>query len=99
MALRRGFRIEPGERVLVVEDVVTTGLSAQEAMAAVTACGGQVVGVASLIDRSLGHVPFAVPFVSALRLDVKSFQPEHCPLCSAGLPVTKPGSRPDPCQP
>lgn len=96
MALRRGFRIEPGERILVVEDVVTTGLSAQEAIQVVKAAGGDVVGVASLIDRSQGPRPFAVPFVSALRLAVTSFEPATCPLCAAGSRVTKPGSRPEP---
>jgi orotate phosphoribosyltransferase len=95
MALRRGFRIVPGERVLVVEDVVTTGLSAREAMTIVQAAGGKVVAVASLIDRSGGTMPFDVPFVSAARLEITTFTPETCPHCASGLPVTKPGSRPE----
>jgi orotate phosphoribosyltransferase len=94
MVLRRGFRIAPGERVLVVEDVVTTGLSAREAMAAVQAAGGQVMAVASLIDRSEGSAPFDLPFVAAQELAITTFAAEACPLCAAGMAISKPGSRP-----
>jgi orotate phosphoribosyltransferase len=93
MKLRRGFTIEEGEPALVVEDVVTTGKSTLEAAAAVTAAGGTVVGLASIVDRS-GGVAFPYPFRSLLRLQVATFAPEACPLCREGkLPAVKPGSR------
>jgi orotate phosphoribosyltransferase len=96
MRLRRGFAIAPGERVLVVEDVVTTGKSTLEAAAAVTAAGGAVVGLASIVDRSAGVV-FPYPFRSLLRLQVTTYAPEACPLCREGkLPAVKPGSREQP---
>jgi len=96
MRLRRGFTIEPGERVLVVEDVVTTGKSQLEAAAAVTAAGGVVVGLAAIVDRS-GGVSFPYPFRSLLQLKVATYAPEVCPLCAAGkLPALKPGSRQQP---
>jgi orotate phosphoribosyltransferase len=93
MRLRRGFTIAPGERALVVEDVVTTGKSTLEAAAAVTAAGGQVVGLASIVDRS-GGVAFPYPFRSLLQLQVATYAAEACPLCREGkLPAIKPGSR------
>jgi orotate phosphoribosyltransferase len=96
MRLRRGFAIAPGERVLVVEDVVTTGKSTLEAAAAVTAAGGVVVGLASIVDRS-GGVQFPYPFRSLLQLQVATYPPESCPLCREGkLPAIKPGSRTQP---
>lgn len=100
MRLRRGFAIGEGEKVLVVEDVVTTGKSTLEAAAAVSAAGGQVVGLASIVDRS-GGVSFPYPFRSLLRLSVATYPPTNCPLCSAGkLPAVKPGSRENPqCAP
>jgi orotate phosphoribosyltransferase len=93
MQLRRGFSIEPGERVLVAEDVVTTGGSVREVIGLVESQGGKVVGVGSIIDRSGGASPFAVPFRSLFRLDIKSYAPGECPLCRAGIPAEKPGSR------
>lgn len=93
LELRRGFSIENGERVLVVEDVVTTGLSTREVIDIVKYLGGAVCGVASLVDRSAGAVDFGVPFCSLLSLDVKSYKPEECPLCKEGRPLVKPGSR------
>ena len=93
MRLRRGFTIAPGEKVLVVEDVVTTGKSTLEAAAAVTAAGGDVVGLASIVDRS-GGVSFPYPFRSLLQLAVATWQADACPLCAAGkTPAVKPGSR------
>ena len=93
MRLRRGFTIATGERVLVVEDVVTTGKSTLEAAAAVTAAGGVVVGLASIVDRS-GGVAFPYPFRSLLQLKVATYAPEVCPLCREGKqPAVKPGSR------
>jgi orotate phosphoribosyltransferase len=93
MKLRRGFSIAPGEQVLVVEDVVTTGKSTLEAAAAATAAGGVIVGLASIVDRS-GGVVFPYPFRSLLQLQVATYAPEACPLCREGtLPAIKPGSR------
>ena len=96
MALRRGFRIEPGTRALVVEDVVTTGGSTREVMEVVTQQGGVVVGVGAIVNRSGQENPFApLPFTALLTVDVPSYAPEACPLCASGVPVAKPGSRPD----
>lgn len=93
MTLRRGFKIPPGAKVLVVEDVVTTGGSVREVMKVVKDLGGQVAGVASLVDRSNGRVELGYPLYSLLALEVVSYKPEECPLCEKGLPVVKPGSR------
>ncbi|MGI6435655.1 MAG: orotate phosphoribosyltransferase [Syntrophomonadaceae bacterium] len=94
MALRRGFYIEPGQRVLVVEDVVTTGGSVKEVLEVVEQRGGKVVGVGVLVDRSNGTVDFGVKQAAVLSLDITSWEPEACPLCQEGkLPVLKPGSR------
>jgi len=93
MTLRRGFEIVPGERVLIAEDVVTTGRSSLEVAELVTALGGTVVGAACLVDRRLGgELPFHL--VSLVKLAIEAFPPEDCPLCRQGLPYTKPGSRP-----
>lgn len=93
MTLRRGFSIETGERVLVLEDVVTTGGSVREVIELVHELGGEVVGVASIVDRSNGKVDFGVPYQSLIRLDVVSYNPDECPLCQQGTPAIKPGSR------
>lgn len=93
MTLRRGFSVEPGERVLVVEDVVTTGGSAKEVIEIVKAAGGIVVGVGSVIDRTGGTMDFGVPFRPALSMEVVSWAADECPLCKQGLPYVKPGSR------
>lgn len=93
MTLRRGFEIKPGSRVLVVEDVITTGGSVKEVIELVRAVGGEVVGVASVVDRSGGKAIFDVPFKSAIRIDIETFDPEECPLCKAGSEAIKPGSR------
>jgi orotate phosphoribosyltransferase len=92
LELRRGFQVAKGERVLVVEDVVTKGGRVQETLAIVHALGGEVVGVGTLVDRSGGKVGFGVPLESLLRLSVDTFDPTTCPLCQAGAPVIKPGS-------
>jgi orotate phosphoribosyltransferase len=95
MALRRGFVIAPGTRVIVVEDVVTTGKSTREVMDAVTAAGGVVVGVASIVNRSGQDNPFSpLTYTALLALEVDNHPPETCPMCAAGSPVVKPGSRP-----
>ena len=91
--LRRGFRLEPGQQVLLMEDVVTTGLSSREAIAAVQAAGGQVIHAASLVDRSGGTADLGVPFTPLVRLDVPSYQPDALPPELAAIPAIKPGSR------
>lgn len=91
--LRRGFRLDPGTRVLMMEDVVTTGLSSREAIAAITAAGGQVIAAAALVDRSNGAATFDVPFVPLIRLEVASYAPDALPPELAAIPATKPGSR------
>jgi orotate phosphoribosyltransferase len=94
MQLRRGFAIEPGERALVVEDVVTTGGSTREVMEVVRQFAGSVVGVGAIVNRSGVENPFApLPFTALLSVDVPTYAPEACPLCQAGSPVVKPGSR------
>ena len=94
MTLRRGFAIEPGQRVLVVEDVVTTGGSVREVLEIVRQAGGDIVGVGSIVDRTGGRIDFGVPFHSVISMEVESYEPSECPLCKAGAPAPyKPGSR------
>ncbi|MFA5676009.1 MAG: orotate phosphoribosyltransferase [Christensenellales bacterium] len=93
MVLRRGFSVKEGARVLVVEDVVTTGGSVKEVMELLRGLGAVIAGVGSVADRSNGAVDFGVPFKAVLSMEVVSYPPEECPLCKRGLPVTKPGSR------
>jgi orotate phosphoribosyltransferase len=94
LMLRRGFVIGEHDRVLVVEDVLTTGGSTRETMQVARAAGGQVVGAASIVDRSGGGAAFDVPFAALLEVALPTYQPDACPLCAQGLPVVKPGSRP-----
>ncbi|KQM97682.1 orotate phosphoribosyltransferase [Sphingomonas sp. Leaf25] len=91
--LRRGFAIDRGTRVLMMEDVVTTGLSSREAIAAIRAAGGEVVAAASLVDRSNGSADLGVPFFPLIRLDVPSYHPDALPADLAAIPAIKPGSR------
>ncbi len=94
MTLRRGFAIQPGQKVLVVEDVVTTGGSVREVMKIVQEAGGDIVGVGSIVDRTGGKVDFGVPYKAVISVEVESWEPEDCPLCKAGAPAPiKPGSR------
>lgn len=93
MTLRRGFFIEPGQRVLVVEDTITTGGSVREVIALVKEMGGVVVGVGAVVDRSGGAVDFGVPLRAAVSMEVVSYEESDCPLCKQGLPLVKPGSR------
>lgn len=93
MTLRRGFSIKPGEKVLICEDVVTTGKSTKEVIDVVKAAGGIIVGVGSIIDRSEGSVDFGVKFASLAKIAVMTYTEGACPLCKKGIPVTKPGSR------
>jgi orotate phosphoribosyltransferase len=93
MTLRRGFKIEAGERVLVVEDVVTTGGSVQEVVDLVKQSGAEVVGVGTIVDRSGGEADFGVPFFATYKQSVVTWSPDDCPLCRKQQPVYKPGSR------
>lgn len=96
MGFRRGFTLRQGERVVIVEDVVTTGRSTLETAALATSKGARVVAVGAIIDRSVGRDPFDVPFRSLLKLDLPSYPPQDCPACRAGAQAPeKPGSRPD----
>jgi orotate phosphoribosyltransferase len=93
MTLRRGFVIEPGQRVLVVEDIVTTGGSVQEVIDVVREHGGIPVGVGILVDRSGGKADFGIPSQALLHLTVPTYQSDDCPLCQGGVAITKRGSR------
>ncbi len=94
LMLRRGFMLAANDRVLVIEDVLTTGGSTRETIHVARAAGAQVVGAASIVDRSAGTVRFDVPFVSLLDLSLPTYEPAVCPLCAQGVAVVKPGSRP-----
>ncbi len=94
LALRRGFAIEPGERVLIVEDVVTTGGTTAEVAALVRQAGGVVAAVGALIDRTGGQGSGETPLYALASLDLPTFAVQDCPLCLSGVPVLKPGSRP-----
>ena len=94
LALRRGFVIGESDRVLVVEDVLTTGGSTRETMQVARAAGGHVVGAAAIVDRSGGAARFDVPFAALVDVTLPTYEPDKCPLCAQGLPVVKPGSRP-----
>ena len=93
MELRRGFALDPREKVLIVEDVVTRGTSLLEVARVVEAAGGVVAGLACIVDRTAGDVELPLPLRSLARVAVESWEPGECPLCRAGQPVTKPGSR------
>jgi orotate phosphoribosyltransferase len=93
LTMRRGFTLDPGERVLVVEDVVTTGGSTRETIDVARAAGAEVVGAASIIDRSGGQQGLDVPYHALVPISLPTYQPESCPLCAQGLPAIKPGSR------
>jgi len=91
--LRRGFGLEPGSKVLMVEDVVTTGLSSREAIDAVRAAGGEVIAEAALVDRSAGEANLGIPFYPLIRIDVPTYEADTVPAELAAIPATKPGSR------
>ena len=93
LTLRRGFTLSPREKVLVVEDVVTTGGSTRETIEVARAAGAQVVGAAAIIDRSGGQQQIDVPFHALATVSLPTYAPESCPLCAAGQPIVKPGSR------
>lgn len=92
MKLRRGFKIEETENVLIVEDVITTGLSTREVIEVVKSYKGNIVGIGCLIDRS-EDLSFEYPFYSLLKIKVKTYNPENCELCKQNIPIEKPGSR------
>ncbi len=92
-ALRRGFELEKGSRVVIAENVVTTGGSVKEVIDLVNSLGCEVVAVAEVVDRSGGKVDFGVPNESLLQIDVKTYKPEECPMCKAGTAAVKPGSK------
>ncbi len=93
LTLRRGFSIKPGERVLVVEDVITTGKSTKETIRVVQEAGGVVIAAGSLVDRSGGKAELGVPYKSLVTLNVPTYTAETCPLCKTGSAPVKPGSR------
>jgi orotate phosphoribosyltransferase len=92
MVFRRGFYVKPGERVLLVEDAISTGGSVNEVAETVAQAGGNIVGIAALVDRTGGKVSFGVPFKALLSLEIESFAPPECPQCKAGVEVTLPKS-------
>ncbi len=94
LTLRRGFSIAPDERVLVVEDVMTTGGSTAETIGVAQSAGGRVVGAVCIIDRSAGQLRLGVPVESLAQVSFTNYDPLSCPLCESGLPIVKPGSRP-----
>ena len=95
MTLRRGFTIGPGEKILIAEDVVTTGKSTNEVARLLTGLGAEILGVASLIDRTGGQAALNFPNFALLPVAAATYDPADCPLCRAGVPVVKPGSRPE----
>jgi orotate phosphoribosyltransferase len=93
LTLRRGFTLSDADRVVVIEDVVTTGGSTRETMAVAAAAGAKVVGAGAVVDRSGGASSLGVPFHALVSLSLPTYQQEDCPMCKAGQPVVKPGSR------
>ena len=93
MTVRRGFTVRPGERILVVEDVITTGGSTRECVAALEKNGAKVVAAASIIDRSNGSADVGVPRISLVTMNVPTYDPAECPMCARGDEAVKPGSR------
>ncbi len=91
--LRRGFALKPGEKVIVVEDVVTTGKSTKEVFELVRASGAEVLGALSIIDRTDGEPDLRAPYSALWKVSITAWKPEECPLCKTGTPVVKPGSR------
>lgn len=93
LSLRRGFSLSTADRVLVVEDVLTTGGSTRETIQVATAAGATVVGAAAIMDRSGGAHGLSVPFFALCPMQLSTYAPDACPLCASGSPATKPGSR------
>jgi len=93
MTLRRGFSVATNDKVLVVEDVITTGASVKEIIEIMRQSGARVIGVGAICDRSSGPIDFGARFESLIKLDIQSFSPRDCPLCKDGIPIHKPGTR------
>lgn len=93
MVLRRGFKIKKGEKCLVIEDVITTGGSTNEVIEVIKSSRGEVMGVGAIVDRSSNDVSFSVKKEVLLKLDIKTHQPQDCPLCKKGIEITAPGSK------
>ncbi len=93
MTLRRGFHIEPHEKILIVEDVITTGSSVQEVIDIVEKAKGYAVGVGAIVDRSEGQIDFGMPLFATVQVKAVTYKPDRCPLCSQKIPLVKPGSR------
>jgi orotate phosphoribosyltransferase len=91
MTFRRGFEIEKGQKVLITEDVITTGKSSLETLKVIEEMGGEVVGIACIVDRSAE--PLSIPVYSSIKLQIESYEKDSCPLCKKGIPYIKPGSR------
>ena len=91
-AFRRGFNISPGERVLIVDDILTTGSSVHQVIAAINKLGGQIIGIGVMVDRSEQGVDFGIPFFSCLRSITQTYTPQNCPMCAQNIPLVKPGS-------
>ena len=95
-AFKRGFGIKPGEQVLIVDDILTTGKSIREVLSLVKEQGGEAIGIGVLVDRSEKKHDFGVPLFSCLRSITPAYKPQDCPLCAAGIPLVKPGSSQSP---
>lgn len=93
MVLRRGFKLNENDNAIIVEDVITTGLSTNEVITVVKSFGANVLGVASLVNRSSGKINISLPITSLLNIEIKNYKPEECPLCQKGIKIIKPGSR------
>lgn len=93
MTLRRGFRLDSQDKVLIVEDVITTGSSIRDLMDAVKMNGAEIVGIGAIVDRSSEKIDFGCDIHPLIKFDIKTFIPDECPLCKENIPLTKPGSR------
>lgn len=93
MTIRRGFEIKKGQKIIISEDVITTGKSFLEVADIIKAQGGEIVGICCIVDRRAEGVEIEYPLYSAVKLEVKSYENENCPLCKEGIPYVKPGSR------
>ena len=93
LSLRRGFTLSPSDRVVVIEDVITTGLSTRETCEVAEGSGARVLGAGSIVDRGTDATRLSIPLQSLVRMAVAAYKPEECPMCAAGSPVAKPGSR------
>ncbi len=93
MTLRRGFRIEPHEKIIIAEDVITTGGSVKEIIELIEKAKGYPVGIGAIVDRSDGQTDFGIPLFSPVQVKAVTYKPERCPLCSQNIPLIKPGSR------